>query len=82
MAWSKDETVEPKKPIMHKGKAIGWESRLRFGKHKGKTLLQVLTKDKPRLRYCYEQKLHTVHKELEFLFQDISPAELNRILRS
>lgn len=63
-------------------KRLSWESTMSFGKHKGKMLLVVLATDKPWLRWAWENELHTAHPEIAFIFENVTPVEMKRILTS
>lgn len=57
-----------------------WKSHLTFGKHCGKTFLQVLIQHKDYLKWCHNETLHLTNPEIKWIWDNIKSAERTLII--
>ena len=59
---------------------MNWKSEMSFGKHKGSTLIAVLSSDKDYLAWCFFFHMEDKYPELRWIKENIKPKEMQSIL--
>lgn len=64
---------------------ITWGTKFPVGRYgtqgENISLYEVKIKDTECLKYCYENRLHLIYPEINFIFENISEKEFNEIMR-